>query len=215
MSSKPEIIPVHPKTYAQEGMMESICAKPITVASGAAGTGKSLVALYEGIKQLEMGYVDQILYIRPITDFKGEKGMGFLPGTEKEKTDVYLEAVKDNLQVFVSPGKAQYLLGKEQIKFQPLEFIRGRSLRNKFVILDEAQNTTRHGVLTVITRMEESSRLVILGDPAQADVKHKGNDGLTEAISRLTGLKEVGIVKFSPSDIVRSSFLSKVIEKLG
>ena len=212
--SKPEIVPIHPKTYAQEELMESILSNPVTLASGMAGTGKTMVALYEGIKLLEMGKVDQILYTKPITDFRGEKGLGFLPGDEKEKTQAYLDSVRDNLGVFVTKGKAEYMLNKGQITFQPMEFIRGRSLRYKYVILDEAQNTTRHGVLTMLTRLEETSKIVVLGDPAQADVRHRGeNDGLTDAISRLSGLSEVGIIKFSPSDIVRSGFLKNVINR--
>ena len=209
--SKPEIIPIHPKTYAQEELMESIMAKPISIGCGCAGTGKSLVTIYEGIKLLEQGKVDQILYTKPIVEFKGERGLGFLPGDENEKTKVYLESIRDNLSVFVTKGKAEYLLNKGKIIFQPMEFIRGRSLRDKYVILDEAQNTTKHGVLTMLTRLEESSKIVILGDPAQSDVRHKDNDGLSDSMSRLSGLAEVGIVKFSPSDIVRSGFLAKVI----
>lgn len=132
--------------------------------------------------------------------------------TVDEKLLPLMFPLLDNLEVFVSSGKIKYMLDKKQIEFQLLEYVRGRSLRNTFVICDEFQSVSPLGALTMISRIEESSKLVVLGDPKQADIKLKSN-ALEDSLYRLQGADSVGIVKFQREDIVRSSFLQDVITR--
>lgn len=211
-SSTPEISRLYPRTESQGFLMDSIEQYPITIAAGAAGVGKTLIALHSAVWMLNNRGIDKILYLKPNVDFSGERGLGFLPGDLDEKIAPLLYPVLDNLEVFVTPGKRNYLLDKKQIECFLLEYLRGRSLRNTFVIFDEAQNTTKNGILTAISRLEDTSKLVICGDPTQQDTETRDN-GLADALKRLQGLEQVGIVKFNSDDIVRNSFLRNVIER--
>ena len=210
--STPDIVRVYPRTNAQAELIDSIHTNSITIATGPAGVGKTLVALHEAVQLFHKRKISKILYIKPIVEAQFSKGIGFLPGTLEEKIDPMLAPVKDNLEVFVSPGRAQQMIANKDVEFGLLEYLRGRSLRDTFIILDEAQNTTPQGILTVISRMEESSYLVISGDPAQKDSKNNMMNGLTDAERRLGHLSEVGSVRFTTSDIQRASFLKNVID---
>lgn len=203
---------LQPKTLNQARLIKSIKQNHVTIASGRPGTGKTLIALHEAMWMLDKGLIDQILYTKPIVDIQDQKGLGFLPGDLNEKVLPLLAPVLDNLEVFIASGKIQYLIAKEQIKFQPLEYIRGRSLRNTFIIADEFQNATIHNAITVISRIEESSKIVMLGDPKQCDMYAKTN-ALTDAMSRLNGAESVGVVEFSAEDIVRNVFLKDVFDR--
>lgn len=193
--------------------MESIRENPITVVNGASGVGKSCIALHEAVHMMQDREIDKILYIKPNVDFgRYERGIGFLKGEMDEKLQPLLYPVIDNLGVFCTPGKAQYMLDKKKIEVGLLEYLRGRSLRRTFVLLDECQNISPHGLLTVITRLGHDSKLVAIGDTMQCDIGLKEN-ALSDAMVRLKGLPEVGIVEFKPEDIVRNGYLHKIIHR--
>lgn len=209
----PEVITLFPRNENQEIMMELIREKPITIANGASGVGKSCIALHEAVHLMQKREIDKILYIKPNVDFgKYERGIGFLKGEMDEKLLPLLYPVIDNLSVFCTPGKAQYMLDKKQIEIGLLEYLRGRSLRRTFVLVDEVQNTTPHALLTVITRLGEGSKLVAIGDTMQCDIGLQ-NNALEDALTRLKGIPEVGIVEFSAADIVRNTYLHKIIHR--
>ena len=208
--AKPEIWEIHPKTENQALLSRSIHENMITIASGEAGVGKTLIALYEGAKSLSWNKYDQIIYIKSINDFKGQKSIGFLPGDLNEKIQPLLAPVRDNMRVFMHEGKAEEWLRKGKVEFQLVEYLRGRSFRDKYVILDEAQNFDKHGLLTVISRMEESSKLIILGDPMQSDIKNQSVDGLTDCINRMESASYVGYVPFTGKDCQRSIYAQDI-----
>lgn len=203
---------LQPKTLNQARLVRSIKQNHITIASGSAGVGKSLIAIHEAIWMMDRGLIDQILYVKPIVDVQEQKGLGYLPGDLNEKVLPLLAPVLDNLEVFMSSGKIEYLLSKEKIKFQPLEYIRGRSLRNTFIIADEFQNATIHNAITVISRIEESSKVVMIGDPKQCDSYRKVN-ALSDAMMRLSGANSTGIVEFNKEDVIRNSFMKDVLDR--
>lgn len=205
-----QVLKLQPKTLNQARLVKSIRNNHVTIASGSAGVGKTLVALHEAVWMMEKGVIDQILYTKPIISFREQNGLGFLPGDLNEKVLPLLAPLLDNLEVFVSPGKIQYLLDKGKIKYQALEYLRGRSLRNTFIVADEFQGISVHGAITVISRIEESSKLVMLGDPKQQDILLPTN-ALTDALVRLKGVQDVGIIEFSSNDIVRNAFLKTVL----
>jgi phosphate starvation-inducible protein PhoH and related proteins len=208
----PEITRLFAKNNHQQDLINSINKNAITIAVAPAGCGKTLLALHEGVWMLEAGVIDKIIYVKPVVDFAGDKGIGFLPGTVDEKIAPLLLPVLDNISVFTSPGKARYLLDKKQIEYQLLEYVRGRSLRKTLVIADEMQNSNKHTALTLISRLENSSKLVMLGDPRQSDIGLKDN-AITDAKHRLKNLSDVGIIEFNTNDIVRSSFLKHIIAR--
>lgn len=208
--AKPEIGTVHCKTENQVLLTESIHKNLITIASGQAGVGKSLISLYEGAKSISWNRYDSIIYIKSINDFKGQKSLGFLPGSLDEKIQPLLAPVRDNMQVFMHEGKVEEWIRKGKVVFQPLEYIRGRSIRDCFVILDEAQNLDKHAILTVMSRMEESSKLVILGDPQQSDIKNQSKDGLTDCIERMQSASYVGYIEFTGEDCQRSRYAQDI-----
>lgn len=209
----PDIVRVFPKTDNQQLLMESIQDNPITIASGCAGTGKTLISLHEAVQMHHKRQVEKILYIKPNIQITYDKGVGFLPGTVEEKLDPLLAPIKDNLEVFCSKGKAKQMIDNKDIEVQLLEYIRGRSLRNTFVIVDETQNLASAGVLTVLSRAEKSTKVVLLGDPAQKDSYNKVDNGLVDAIRRLSRLEHiVGTILFTSDDIQRSPYLKEVID---
>lgn len=200
------------KSQNQAFLRQSIKDNHLTVCSGAAGVGKTLICLNDSYHMMKKGLIDQILYVKPITSAALDSGLGYLPGDLNEKVLPLLAPVLDNLEVFCSKGEAAYLINKGKILFQPLEYLRGRSLRNTFLIFDEAQNASKHVALSVISRIEESSKCVMLGDPSQCDIQLT-NNALSDALVRLKNTKSVGIVQFTKNDIIRSAFLKEVLQK--
>jgi phosphate starvation-inducible PhoH-like protein len=203
---------IQPKTKNQARLIESIRDNHVTIAAAKSGCGKTLIALYEAVCMMEKGLIDQILYTKPIVEFREQRSLGFMPGDENEKTLPLLAPVFDNLEVFMSSGKSNYLIEKGKIKYQPLEFIRGRSLRNTVIIFDESQNASIHCALSIISRIEESSKVIMLGDPQQRDILLPQN-ALSDALVRLRGAESVGVVEFTPKDIIRSAFLKEVLTR--
>ena len=208
---QPELQKLHPMTHPQEELIESIHSNPVTIAYGSPGTGKTLLALHEFIWLLHWGKTDKVLYLKPNTPVG--KSIGYLPGTVEEKLDPLLYPVKDNLSNFCSDGKSDIMIRKKQIEAFPLEYVRGRSIRDTCVILDEAQNCTSTEVKTVISRIGEGSKLVITGDAKQRDTKYEGKSGLEDAVRRLRGLPIVGLIEFFPEDVVRTGWLKDVLRR--
>lgn len=212
----PDIIKVNPKTEGQRLLIESIEKNPITIASGPSGSGKTLVALHEAVQMFHKRQIDKILYIKPNVDIFYDKGIGYLSGDIDEKLSPLLAPVRDNLSVFCSDGKARQMIDNKDIEIQLIEFLRGRSLGYTFVILDESQNMHPAGILLALSRLEETSKIVLLGDAAQKDSYSRLGNGINDAIQRLSPLKDtVGIIQFTEEDILRNSYLKDVIKAYG
>jgi phosphate starvation-inducible protein PhoH and related proteins len=176
---------------------------------GPAGTGKTYLAVAMGVSLLKQGRVDRLVLSRPAVE-AGER-LGFLPGDMKEKVDPYLRPLYDALQDMLPAGKLGAKLDVGQIEVAPLAFMRGRTLSNAFVILDEAQNTTPAQMKMFLTRMGENSRMVVTGDPSQDDLPPGTVSGLGDAVQRLDAEEKVSIVRFTERDIVRHPLVETIL----
>lgn len=201
-----------PRNPNQVDAMRYLRTKVLTLLSGPPGTAKTLLATYVACEKLQKREVDKIYYVKPVVSVPGEQGLGFLPGNLDEKIAPHISPVRDALEVFMSKGKAEYLLSKKYIEFLPIEHLRGRSLNRCVVIADEMQNATTHSLMTILTRLGDSSSVAVLGDVVQRDLANRfGGDGLSDAIKRLKDMPDVGSVEFGFDDIERSSFVQSVI----
>lgn len=200
------------RNTSQENALDSLRENTLTILSGPPGTAKTLMSVYVAVELLENREIEKIYYVKPIVDVVGEQGLGFLPGEVNDKVAPHIAPVKDALTVFMSPSKAEYLLEKKIIEFIPIEYLRGRSLNNCFIIADEMQNALPSSVLTILTRLGSNSKVSLMGDIVQRDIAAKfGFDGLSDALNRLSSLNDVGYVEFGQDDICRSSFVKSVI----
>ncbi len=177
---------------------------------GPAGTGKTYLAVAMAVAMLEAGRIERIILSRPAVE-AGER-IGFLPGEMKEKMDPYLRPLYDALHDTMSGEKVQKKIASEEIEIAPLAFMRGRTLNNSFIILDEAQNTTPMQMLMFLTRMGENSRMVITGDPSQTDLPNHQKSGLAEAIDILTGVEGIEFASFTSADVVRHPLVTKIVQ---
>jgi phosphate starvation-inducible PhoH-like protein len=204
---------IHPMNESQREALEHLRSKTLTILTGPPGTAKTLLSVFVACEKLQRRQIDKIYYIKPIVDTPGEKGIGFLPGSESEKLEPHIASLRDALSVFMIKGKADYLVDKKIIEFLPIEHLRGRSLNRCMIIADEMQNATSHSVLTILSRLGDNSSIALLGDVIQRDLAGRyGKDGLSDAGARLADLEEyVGHVEFEISDIVRSDFVKGVI----
>lgn len=182
----------------------------LVFALGPAGTGKTYLAVAMAVAFLKQHRVERLVLSRPAVE-AGER-LGFLPGDMKEKVDPYLRPLYDALRDMLPEGKVQMRIESGQVEIAPLAFMRGRTLSNAFVILDEAQNTTPAQMKMFLTRLGEGSRMVITGDPTQTDLPAAAGSGLADAVDRLAGLPGIGIVRFDRSDIVRHPLVTQIIE---
>ena len=207
------IVTIHPANQSQKEAMEYLRTKTLTILTGPPGTAKTLLSVYVACEKLQKGLIDKIYYIKPIVDTPGEKGIGFLPGTERDKLEPHIASLRDALSVFMAKGKADYLVDKKIIEFLPIEHLRGRSLHRCTIIADEMQNATSHSVLTILTRLGDHSSIAMLGDVIQRDLSNRfGKDGLSDAARRLAKDSDnTGHVNFGFDDIVRSDFVKSVI----
>lgn len=214
-SSGMDLLTFKAATWRQEEMWKSIDTNTITIAHGSAGTGKTLVALWKGLTGVKEGRYDQVYYIRSDVGVEFQRGRGALPGDFSEKVRPLLGPVLDNLNVmYRSAGAADYIINKQIIEPILLEDIRGRSLNNAFVILDEAQNLLPNHVKTCLTRLGSGSKMCMIGDTRQADLDvFDRNNGLLDATYRLKDLREVAIVRFEKEDIVRNSVIAEVLDR--
>ena len=199
---------IRPKTPMQKEYLDYIRTKTITFGMGPAGTGKTYLAMAMAVAALNSKEVGRILLTRPVVE-AGEN-LGFLPGTLTEKIDPYIRPLYDALFDMMDPVRANKLLAEGVIEIAPLAFMRGRTLNDSFIILDEAQNTTSQQMKMFITRLGMGSKMVITGDMTQTDLP-KGISGLQTVRQVLEGIDEIGFIEFQTRDVVRNSLVSKII----
>jgi phosphate starvation-inducible PhoH-like protein len=202
--------PVEPRTDAQKGYVQSLMDNELAFGIGPAGTGKTYLAVAVAVSKFISGDVDRIILSRPAVE-AGEK-LGYLPGDMKDKVDPYMQPLYDALNDFL-PGKhLAKLIEEKRIEIAPLAFMRGRTLANAFVVLDEAQNATSMQMKMFLTRLGEGSRMVITGDRSQVDLPRGVVSGLSDAERLLKGIKGVGFNYFTSKDVVRHPLVAAIIE---
>jgi len=199
-----------PKTPSQKAYIKAIKENDIVFGIGPAGTGKTYLAMAMALKYLKDNRISKIILTRPAVE-AGEK-LGFLPGGIAEKVHPYLTPLYDALYDMVDFDKASYLLEKGVIEIAPLAFMRGRTLNDAFIILDEAQNTTREQMKMFLTRIGFGSKAVITGDVTQIDLPKKGQSGLLDALRILKGIDGIAFVEFKKEDVVRHPIVQKIIQ---
>ena len=193
----------------QSDYIKSLRENDIVIASGPAGTGKSFLAVSVAITMLMEKKVERVILARPAVE-AGEK-LGFLPGDMKEKVDPYLRPLYDALYELFGFEKIDKKIETGEIEIAPLAFMRGRTLKNCFAILDEAQNATETQIKMFLTRIGENSRLAVNGDPSQVDLINKSNSGLEKSKNILKNVKEIKIIEFDHNDVVRHPLVTKII----
>ncbi|WP_163581195.1 PhoH family protein [Gracilibacillus saliphilus] len=198
------------KTLGQRHYLQTMKQNDLVFGIGPAGTGKTYLAVVMAIHALKNGKVKRIILTRPAVE-AGES-LGFLPGDLKEKVDPYLRPLYDALHDVLGTEHTMRLIERGTIEIAPLAYMRGRTLDDAFVILDEAQNTTNAQMKMFLTRLGFGSKMVITGDVTQIDLPHGVQSGLTEAKEKLANMKGIGIVYLSQSDVVRHPIVQKIIE---
>ncbi|MDP2086136.1 MAG: PhoH family protein [Gemmobacter sp.] len=202
--------PVEPRTAAQKAYVSNLFKHEMTFGIGPAGTGKTYLAVAVGVTMLIGGQVEKIILSRPAVE-AGER-LGFLPGDMKEKVDPYMQPLYDALNDFLPSKQVEKLMLDKRIEIAPLAFMRGRTLSNAFVVLDEAQNATTMQMKMFLTRLGEGSRMVITGDRTQIDLPRGTASGLSDAERILKGVKGVSFNYFDARDVVRHPLVARVIE---
>ena len=202
--------PIKPKTIGQKDYIKTIQACPVTIGVGPAGTGKTYLAVAAAVKAFREREVSRIILTRPAVE-AGER-LGFLPGDLQSKVDPYLRPLYDALFDMLGPETYQKYLEKGNIEVAPLAYMRGRTLDDSFIILDEAQNTSREQMKMFLTRMGFGSRVVITGDVTQIDLPSDKPSGLKEAMRVLDGVEGVGICRLTQNDVVRHIMVQRIIE---
>ena len=201
---------IWPRTNGQNNLLNEILNKDIVFAIGPAGTGKTFLAVSHAVSMLVNGLIDKIIISRPAVE-AGEK-LGFLPGDLKEKIDPYLRPIYDALDENLTKDKVNKLIEKQEIEIAPIAYLRGRTLNNSYIILDEAQNTSSVQMKMFLTRLGENSKMVITGDLTQIDLPSKNKSGLIEASNILKKVKDISIVNLTEQDVVRNSLVRKIIK---
>lgn len=201
---------IRPKTLGQKKYVDAIKRSSIVFGVGPAGTGKTYLAVALAVYALKNKEIDEIILTRPAVE-AGEK-LGFLPGDMNEKVDPYLRPLFDALQEMM--GQDAYLrhIERGSIEIAPLAYMRGRTLSNSFIILDEAQNTTKEQMKMFLTRMGENSRIVVTGDVTQIDLPKNVKSGMIDAIEVLDGVEGIEIVKLTAKDVVRHELVTRIIQ---
>ena len=201
---------IHPRSLTQRMYVNAIRGNDLVFGIGPAGTGKTYLAMAMALGSLFRNEVKRIIISRPAVE-AGEK-LGFLPGDMVEKVDPYLRPMYDALFDLVDGERANRLLDKGIIEVAPIAFMRGRTLADAFVILDEAQNTTAEQMKMFLTRLGMSSRAVVTGDPSQIDLPRGATSGLVNAVNVLQGVKGIEMTRFSAVDVVRHPLVARIIE---
>ena len=200
-----------PRTVAQAHYMRELLGNDIIFALGPAGTGKTYIAVAQAVAQLITGSVQRLILSRPAVE-AGEK-LGFLPGDMKEKVDPYLRPLYDALNDCLPAEQVERRIASGEIEIAPIAFMRGRTLADAFIILDEAQNTTPAQMKMFLTRFGENSRMVVCGDPRQTDLPGGMNaSGLNDAVGRLEGVEGLSICRFGSGDVVRHPIVGRIVE---
>ena len=199
-----------PRSEKQKGYVRALRQSDIIISAGPAGTGKTFLAVAVGLTMLLEKKIERIILSRPAVE-AGER-LGFLPGDMKEKVDPYLRPLYDSLYDLFDFEKIQRMIEIGDIEIAPLAFMRGRTLKNSFAILDEAQNATDTQIKMFLTRIGENSKIVINGDPSQIDLPHKNMSGLERSKKLLGSLNEISVVDFNHTDVVRHPLVSKIVK---
>ncbi len=205
--------PIKAKTANQQKLVQSVNENDLVFALGPAGTGKTFVSVAMAVKALKNKMVKKIIITRPAVE-AGEN-LGFLPGDLKEKIDPYLRPIYDALNDMLSFEKLKYYMEREVIEIAPLAYMRGRTLNNAFILLDEAQNTTPMQMKMFLTRMGPDSKMIVTGDTTQIDLPHNQKSGLNEAVRILSQTKGIGFVELNERDVVRHKLVRDIIEAYG
>ena len=200
---------VQPRSLNQRKYIEAIEQNDMVFGVGPAGTGKTYLAVAMAVSAMNAKKVSRIVLVRPAVE-AGER-LGFLPGTLQEKVDPYLRPLYDALYDLLDPEKVDKMLEKNIIEVAPLAFMRGRTLNDAFIIMDEAQNTTIEQMKMFLTRMGNSSRAVITGDITQIDLPNPRKSGLVDAINVLDGVEGISFCHFADSDVVRHPLVQRVV----
>ena len=198
-----------PRSEKQKKYVRALRESEIVISAGPAGTGKTFLAVAVGLTMLLEKKIERIILSRPAVE-AGER-LGFLPGDMKEKVDPYLRPLYDSLYDLFHFEKIQRMIEVGDIEIAPLAFMRGRTLKNSFAILDEAQNATDTQIKMFLTRLGENSKIVVNGDPSQIDLQNNQMSGLDRSKKLLSHLKEITIVDFDHNDVVRHPLVSKIV----
>ena len=200
---------VRARNAAQDLYLRALKRHELCFAEGPAGTGKTWLAVGYAVSLLEQGQVERLILSRPAVE-AGER-LGFLPGDMREKVDPYLRPIFDALNDFMDPRMVERGMQTGMIEVAPLAFMRGRTLTNSCVLLDEAQNTTAMQMKMFLTRLGEGSRMIVTGDPSQVDLPLGQVSGLSEAVGLLRGVEGIGYVRFSENDVVRHDLVQRIV----
>ncbi|SMR70660.1 phosphate starvation-inducible protein PhoH [Aliiroseovarius halocynthiae] len=201
---------IEPRTAAQKAYVQSLFNNELAFGIGPAGTGKTYLAVAVGVNMFLGGHVDRMILSRPAVE-AGEK-LGYLPGDMKDKVDPYMQPLYDALNDFLPSKQVTKLIEEKKIEIAPLAFMRGRTLANAFVVLDEAQNATTMQMKMFLTRLGEGSRMVITGDRSQVDLPRGVDSGLRDAEGLLKGIDQISFNYFTSKDVVRHPLVAKIIE---
>ena len=199
-----------PRSATQIRYMEALNRNDIIFALGPAGTGKTYLAVAQAVAQLITGSVDRLILSRPAVE-AGER-LGFLPGDMKEKVDPYLRPIYDALYDCLPAEQVERRIASGEIEIAPIAFMRGRTLAESFIILDEAQNTTPAQMKMFLTRFGQNSRMVVCGDPKQSDLPQGHVSGLNDAVAKLEGVEGIEMVRFGVGDVVRHPVVGRIVQ---
>lgn len=201
---------IKPKTANQQKLVDAVFDNDLVFAIGPAGTGKTYISVALAVRALKNKHVKKIIITRPAVE-AGEN-LGFLPGDLKEKIDPYLRPIYDALQDMIPAEKLKFYQENGIIEIAPLAYMRGRTLQNAYILLDEAQNTTPMQIKMFLTRMGPNSKVIITGDVSQIDLPRRQQSGLVEAANILSKIEGIGFVKLDGSDVVRHKLVKKIID---
>jgi phosphate starvation-inducible PhoH-like protein len=210
ITTSPRKPQISPKTIGQKTYLDAIATHDVSFGVGPAGTGKTYLAMAMAVSALHRGDVSRIILTRPAVE-AGE-ALGFLPGDLREKLSPYLRPLHDALTDMMPVEEVQKHMERETIEIAPLAYMRGRTLNNAFVILDEAQNTTNEQMFMFLTRLGYHSKAVVTGDPTQIDLPSSKQSGLVEALLTLKEKTGISIIEFSRKDVVRHPLVQQIIE---
>lgn len=199
-----------PRSLAQTRYMEALAHEDVIFSLGPAGTGKTCLAVAQAVHQLITGSVDRLILSRPAVE-AGER-LGFLPGDMREKVDPYLRPLYDALYDMLPGDQVERRIASGEIEIAPITFMRGRTLADAFVILDEAQNTTSAQMKMFLTRFGKNSRMVVCGDPKQVDLPGEGVSGLADAVLRLEDVEGIATIRFGVGDVVRHPVVGRIVD---
>lgn len=202
--------PIAPRNANQSRMVRSFSGNDLTFALGPAGTGKTYIAIALAVRALKNKECRRIILSRPAVE-AGEK-LGFLPGDMKDKIDPYLQPLYDALEDMIPQQKLKEYMEADTIQIAPLAFMRGRTLNDAVIILDEAQNTTRHQMKMFLTRLGMNGKMIITGDTTQIDLPRTVQSGLLQALRILRGVKGIGVIEYEKKDIVRHPLVQRIVD---